>query len=130
MNSSNSLHVVRALACLVAALGIAPSSLASKVGGPSAPAASAVQTSVQQPASAQSDESASLRQGTVTALDESGARLQVQGVWLGVVAGKTLVLRQGKAARLDSIKPGDVVRFMVAPGTDEGAPSLRVLYAP
>ena len=111
------------------AIGLAGPSLAVRVGGAAAPAASAVQGLVQQPARAQNDESASLRQGTITALDPSGARLQVQGTWLEIVDGKTLAMRQGKPVDLATLKIGDTIRFTVAPGSTEAA-SLRIIYAP
>lgn len=111
------------------ATAFAGPSLAVRVGGAAAPAASAVQGLAQQPARVQNDESASLRQGTITALDPSGARVQVQGTWLEIVDGKTLAMRQGKPVGLATLKVGDTIRFTVAPGTTEAA-SLRIIYAP
>lgn len=124
-------HLTRLRAAMIVAagLGIATPGFAVRAGGTALPSASAVQSSPQQAAKAQADESASLRQGTVTALDEPGARLQVQGVWLDIVSGKTQVLRGGRPVGIGTLKAGDVIRFTVAPGIVE-ALSLRLVYAP
>ena len=122
----------RLLRCiLVVAVGaaFASPSFAVRVGGAAAPSASAVASPGQQPSHLQADESASLRQGAITALDASGARLQVQGIWLDVVDGKTLAMRKGKPVGLDTLKVGETIRFTVAPGSNEAA-SLRLIYAP
>jgi len=128
MNSLQS-RPLRALAIAALGLGISSLSLAIRIENAGAPASSAVLGSPQQAAKAQADESASLRQGLVTALDAGGARVQVQGVWLEVVAGKTQVLRNGQAARLDTLKVGDTIRFTVTAGSAD-AQALRVIYAP
>lgn len=120
---------LRAAALLVLGLAAASASVASGVVGAQAPAASSVQAARHQPASAQADESASLREGAVTALDERGSRLQVQGVWLAIVAGKTQIVRQGRKVGADTLKVGETIRFTVAPAGTE-APSLRMVYAP
>ena len=96
----------------LALASVAPVATASSVAGASAPAASAVHATPQQPAHLQSDESASLRRGTVDA-----------------VAGQTQLMRNGKPASLDTLKAGEAIRFTVAPaGT--AAPALKVIYAP
>lgn len=120
---------VRALIVVALGLGISSFGLAARVENASAPAASAVLRSPQQPAAAQADESASLRHGVISALDESGARLQVQGIWLDLAAGKTQVLRGGQPVKADTLKVGDAIKFMVVPGAAE-TPVLRVIYAP
>ena len=112
----------------VAATALAGPCVAARVGG-AAPSASAVQGSAQQSSQVQNDESASLREGTITAIDASGTRLQVQGTWLGVVDGKTLAMRQGRPVGLATLRVGETIRFTVAPGGTEAA-SLRVIYAP
>jgi hypothetical protein len=111
------------------AMALAGPTLAVRVGGAVAPSASAVQGLTPQPAHVQNDESASLREGTITALDANGARLQVQGVWLVLVQGKTLAMRQGKPVDIATLKVGETIRFTVAPGSTEAA-SLRLIYAP
>jgi hypothetical protein len=114
---------------VAAILPMATVASASRVGGAPPPAASAVQAAAQQPAHAQADDSASLRQGTVAAVDERGARVQVQGIWIDIVAGKTQLLRNGRAAGLDTLKSGEPIRFTVVPGSG-GAPAMKVIYAP
>ena len=118
--------------CLVAAalLPVATVASASRVGGAPAPTASAVQAAAQEPAHVQSDESASLRQGTIGAVDERGARVQVQGIWIDLVAGRTQLLRNGRAAGLETLKAGEPIRFTVVPGNGAAAPKMKVIYAP
>jgi len=120
---------LRAALLLVLGTAIASASVASRVNGSAAPAASSVRGALVQPASEQADESASLRKGVVTALDERGTRVQVQGVWLDVVTGKTQLSRHGQPARVDTLQVGEAIRFTVAPGVADGQ-ALRVVYAP
>jgi hypothetical protein len=128
MSCIHSWRAMRAVATI--ALGLAFASFAGAVRvEAAAPSASAVLMAPQQAAAAQADESASLRHGVVTALDPRGGRLQVQGVWLEVVADKTQLLRDGKPAALNTLKVGDAIRFMLAPGAADG-PSLRMIYVP
>ena len=102
---------------------------ASRVGGAPAPTASAVQGASQQPAHVQADESASLRQGTVAAIDPRATRVQVQGIWIDLVAGSTQLLRNGKAAGFDTLKAGESIRFTLSTGSG-AAPAMKVIYAP
>jgi len=88
-----------------------------------------VQAAAQQPAHLQADESASLRQGTVGAVDAPARRVQVQGIWIDLVAGKTQLMRNGRAAGLETLTPGEPIRFTVVPGNG-GAPAMKVIYAP
>jgi hypothetical protein len=120
---------LRGLLTALAAATLAGPSLAARVGGEPAPSASVVQGLVSEPAHLQNDESASLRQGAITALDPSGARLQVGGIWLELVDGKTLAMRQGRPVAIGTLKIGETIRFTVVPGTTEAA-SLRLIYAP
>jgi hypothetical protein len=112
-----------------ALLALSPVVSASRVGGAPPPAASAVQGAAQEPAHVQADESASLRQGTVGAVDPRGGRVQVQGIWIDLVAGRTQLLRSGRAAGLDTLAAGEPIRFTVMPGR-AGAPAMKVIYAP
>ncbi len=128
MNRLCSWRVLRAVATIACGMAFAALAGAVRVDAGAAPAASAVMKSPQQSAAAQADESASLRHGIVTALDPRGVRLQVQGIWLEVVADKTQLLRDGKPAALDTLKVGDPVRFMLAPGAEGQA--LRTIYVP
>jgi hypothetical protein len=129
MKSRNPGRPLRAMTIIVLGIGSASLSMAVRVDGAAVPAASAVSGSPQQAAKQQADESASLRQGVISALDERGTRLQVQGIWLEVVAGRTQVLRNGQPVPFDTLKIGDAIRFTVAPGAGEGQ-ALRVIYAP
>ena len=119
----------RAAILMALAATMASASVASRVNGSAAPAASAVLAATPRPAGDATDESSSLRQGMVTALDERGKRVQVQGIWLDVAGGKTQLSRHGQPAPIDSLRVGEAIRFTVAPGSAE-APSLRVIYAP
>ena len=120
---------LRAVLLLALGMAIASASVASRVNGSAAPAASSVQGAPVRPASEQADESASLRKGMVTALDERGTRVQVQGIWLDIADGKTQLSRHGQPARVDTLKVGETIRFTVAPGAGDGQ-ALRVVYAP
>jgi hypothetical protein len=119
----------RAAALVVLGMTIAAAAPAVRVGAAPAPAASTVQSSTQQPQQVQADESASLRQGVVMAVDERRARVQVQGIWLDMVVGNTMLLRSGRPAALDTLRVGEAIRFTVTPGSS-GASSLRVIYVP
>ena len=110
-------------------LALSPAVSASRVGGAPPPAASAVQGAAQEPAHVQADESGSLRQGTVGAVDPRGGRVQVQGVWIDLVAGRTQLLRGGRAAGLDTLAAGEPIRFTVM-SCRAGAPAMKVIYAP
>jgi len=126
-----SLPRTRAASFILAALAlvsVATVAPASGVSGASAPAASAVLAAAPHPAHVQGDESASLRRGTVEAVDGRGTRVQVQGIWLDLVAGQTQLLRSGTRAPLETLKAGEAIRFTVSAGT--AAPALKVIYAP
>jgi hypothetical protein len=119
--------------CLVAAVlasaGASGPLHASRVEGAAPPAAPSVLVAPQQPAKAQADDSASLRQGLVTATDARATRLQVQGIWLDVAAGQTQVLRGGRPTSIESVRVGDTVSFTLTAGSPQ-RPTLRVVYAP
>ncbi len=128
MQTSSRWQPRRGLLLIAALETLSGPSLAVGISGATAPPASVVQAQPVQPANVQNDESASLRQGTITALDAKGARLQVQGIWLELVDGKTLAIRDGRTVGVDSLRVGETIRFTVAPGTAE-AVSLRLIYA-
>jgi hypothetical protein len=113
----------------LAVLSLAAPATASSVSGAGAPAASAVHARPAQPAPLQADESASLLRGVVEAVDDRGSRVQVQGIWLDLVAGQTRLLRQGRSARFETLKAGEAIRFTVAPAST-GARAMKVIYAP
>ena len=129
MDASLLSRCLRAAAVGGAGLTLVCSASAIRVGNADAPAASAVQTTAQQPAQVQADESASLRQGTIAAVDVRGGRVQVQGIWLDLVADKTKLIRNGRSAGLETLQAGESIRFTVAPGR-HAAQSLGVIYVP
>src|SRR3954470_16453256 len=100
MNASLLSHRLRAAALAAGCLMLACAASAVRVGGGGAPVPSGVQAGPQQPAHVQADETASLRQGTIAAVDASGGRVQVQGIWLEVIAEKTKLIRNGRPAGL------------------------------
>ena len=117
------------LSAILASLAVPAA--ATRVGGASgaAPAASDVRAAPQQPPQQQADESASLRQGTIAAIDAAGARVQVQDVWLALDPARTQLVRGGRTAALDTLKAGEAIRFTVVanPGA---APTIKVIYVP
>jgi hypothetical protein len=120
-------RAVRAAALAAFALACAGAASASRVVSEPPPAASAVVSAAQQPAHAQADDSASLREATLAAVDTRRGRIRVHGIWLD--AAKSRVLRGGRPVALDALKPGEPIRFTV--GADPaGAQSVRVIYAP
>jgi hypothetical protein len=129
MQTSNPWQRRRGMLAIAVLAAVGGPASAVGVVGAQAPSAATVQGLAQQPAQVQGDESASLRQGTITALDASGKRLQVHGIWLEVVDGKTLATRNGTPVTTDSLKVGETIRFTVAPASAEAA-SLRLIYAP
>jgi hypothetical protein len=132
MRDFRSSRRLRAAAVAAAALALAAAATvarASRVAGAPAPAASSVQGATHQPAHVQADESASLREGTIGAVDERGGRVQVQGIWLELAPGKTRLLRGSEPAGLDTLKAGETIRFTVLPGSGSMA-TLKVIYAP
>ena len=120
-------HIRHAVAWLIV-LALAPAAFASRVGNGAAGAPKAPPGAKAEAVASQADDSNSLRQGTITAINERGDRLQVQGVWCDVGAGQTMLIRDGQQARLDSLKTGELIRFTLAPGASE-RPVLRVIYA-
>jgi hypothetical protein len=120
----------RTLALALAGATMAGTVAATRVGSGAAPAASAVQVSVQQPRHVQTDETASLRQGTITAVDQGRSRIQVQGIWLEISPDATHVLRGGRRAPLDTLKACETIRFTVSKGTTGTALAVRLIYAP
>lgn len=124
---------IAAAACAGAALAVfAGPAGATRVGGSAggAPDASSVRASPPEPAHLQTDESASLRQGTIAAIDAAGARVQMtHGIWLAVDPAKTQLVRNGQAAALQSLKVGEAIRFTIV--TNPAAPAtMKVIYVP
>ena len=129
MRNTVRMHWPRAALVALAGLGAALGAGASRVGDGPAPSASSVQASAQQSAQAPADDSASLRHGTVTAIDRKARRIQIQGVWAEVAPGKTMLLRQGTPAALETLRVGEPIRFTAA-STSPSTATLRVIYAP
>ena len=102
-----SLRRARIASLALVALGLASMATtvsAGRAGGAAPSSASAVRSAAQEPAHVQADESMSLRQGTVGAIDARATRVQVQGIWIELVAGKTQLLRNGRAASRAAVR--------------------------
>lgn len=67
-------------------------------------------------------------EGVVTALDATGARVQIQGQWYTVAAGHTQVSSGGKQVPASSLKVGQKLKFNLAAGGD--SKTLGTVYAP
>ena len=110
---------------------VTTNSLAVRVGAGLPPAPEAVRRSTQAPAAVQADESNSLREGLITNVEPQANRLQVQGVWLQAVPGKTVVIRDGRAVPLDALRKGQVVKYTLAVGAASSSPAtLGAVYVP
>ncbi|MDE2093020.1 MAG: hypothetical protein KGL99_03350 [Burkholderiales bacterium] len=57
-----------------------------------------------------------LRSGTVTAVSVDGARIQVDGTWFKLAAGKTRVYQRGAELKAAALTQGTKIRFTIAPG--------------
>ena len=107
------------------------SALAARVGGePRRRRPSAVQAAAQQPAQVQADESASLRQGTIAAVDERGAACRCRASGSSWSHGKTAADAQRAAGRLESL--GRARRSASRGRPRRAAPrsAMKVIYAP
>ena len=68
----------------------------------------------QQPAHVQADESASLRQGTIGAVDARAGRVQVQGIWLDARRRQDAAAAQRPSRRRSRRSTaGEAIRFTV-----------------
>ncbi len=117
------------------ALALAGPAIAARVANESAPsvagkqqAAAAVTAPVAATPSA--DDSSSLREGVITAINDKRDQIEVNGSWLKVVAGSTRVFRQGRTVNAgDELVKGSKVKFTLAPGAADRA-TLGVVYVP
>lgn len=76
------------------------------------------------------DDSSSLREGVITAVNDKRDQIEVNGSWLKVVAGSTRVFRQGRTVNaVDELVKGSKVKFTLAPGAADRA-TLGVVYVP
>jgi len=78
---------------------------------------------------AQADDRSSLRQGVVTALGQQNHWVHVNGTWMAVVEGRTRLFRHGKPVAAEVLAKGQLLRFTLAPGRDDGT-TLGVVYVP
>lgn len=107
-----------------------PASWATTVTGTPAPSAASSRSSVAPEAAAsQADDSSSMREGVITAVNDRRDQIEINGSWLKLVAGKTQVFRKGRSAQLDELEKGQKVRFTLAPGMADRA-TLGAVYVP
>lgn len=97
--------------------------------GSAPPSAESVRSVRQVAPMAQADDSSSLRQGVVTALSPRRDWVYVNGTWLGVVEGRTRLFRLGKPVPAGALAEGQLLRFNLAPGRNDGT-TLGVVYVP
>lgn len=77
-----------------------------------------------------SDDSSSLREGVITAVNDKRDQIEVNGSWLKLVDGKTRVFRRGRAViGADELVKGSQVKFTLAPGAADPL-TLGVVYVP
>lgn len=93
------------------------------------PSREAVVNAPQPDAAAQADDRTSLRQGIIAAIGAKGDVILVNGSWLGIVDGQTVLFRQGKPVRSDVLRKGQQLRFTLAPGAADRR-TLGVVYVP
>jgi len=75
------------------------------------------------------DDSAVLREGEITALSADGSRVQIQGTWLKVLAGKTKFYRRGSPVNAQQLQKGAKVKYTLGAGAVDQA-TLGVVYVP
>ena len=80
-------------------------------------------------AASHADDSSSLRQGTISAVNDAHDQIEVNGSWLKLAAGKTQVFRQGRAVDRDVLAKGQTVKFTLMPGQADRF-TLGVVYVP
>ena len=80
-------------------------------------------------AASHADDSSSLRQGTISAVNDARDQIEVNGSWLKLAAGKTQVFRQGRAVDRDVLAKGQTVKFTLMPGQADRF-TLGVIYVP
>ena len=119
-------------------LSLAGPALAGRVSGAvEAPTASTaaqfvppvVPTPAPQPAPQPATDHSSLREGVIAEIEDSGARLKVNGSWLRVADGTTRIFRRGAEVRSSTLLPGQSIRFTLAPDAPDRL-TLGVVYAP
>jgi len=93
------------------------------------PSRAAVVSAPQPHAAVQADDRASLRQGIVADISAKGDWVFVNGSWLGIVDGHTVLFRNGRPVRADVLRKGQPLRFTLAPGVADRK-TLGVVYVP
>ena len=119
-------HKLVALGVGVALLAYLPSAFAVGAAGAGPNAAIASKAT---PAAKPGDATGQLRQGSVTAVSAKGDRIEIQGKWHSIVAGQTQIFQQGRPARPEVLKVGQLVRYTASENT-AGNQRLGVLYVP
>ncbi len=115
----------------LAMLTAAASCRAANVTGAQAPSAESVRRVVPSVAAAASnaDDSTSMREGVISAVNEKRDQVEINGTWLTVVAGKTQLFRKGRNVKLDELEKGQKVRFTLLSGAT-GRATLGAIYVP
>ena len=80
-------------------------------------------------AASHADDSSSLRQGTISAVNAAHDQIEVNGSWLKIAAGQTRLFRQGRAVESDVLAKGQAVKFTLLPGQADRF-TLGVVYVP
>lgn len=102
---------------------------ATRAAGASPPAPEAVRAVRQVSPLAQADDSSGLRQGVVSAVSPQNHWVFVNGTWLGVTEGRTQLFRRGQPVPASVLAPGQLLKFNLAPGRNDGT-TLGVVYVP
>ena len=109
-------------------LGAVGQALAVRVTNATAPSPDTVRRGAV--AASQADDSTSLREGVITAVNDKRDQVLINGSWLKVVEGKTRVFRQGRSVKSgDELVNGKQVKFTLMPGGTDPA-TLGVVYVP
>lgn len=74
------------------------------------------------------DPAQGLQQGVVTAMSRGGDKIEIQGRWHRIDAGRTRIFRGGRATDGNSLRIGQALKFTLADGS--GEPTLGVVYVP
>lgn len=94
---------------------------ATVVVGPGAPSANApARTNTPAAAPPASRADGTLRSGAITAVSADGARIQVDGTWFKLAAGKTRVYQRGAELKTNALTQGTKIRFTTASGSASG----------
>ena len=104
---------------------------ATVVVGPGAPSANTpaqANTPAAAPPASRAD-GTTLRSGAITAVSADGARIQVDGTWFKLAAGKTRVYQRGAELKTDALTRGTKIRFTIASGGTSGSGADAILGA-